>query len=55
LGLFIRKDALDPHALAVVRMQLFGKPNAHKLHSHCNSGLDFRVTVDLAERKIIGA
>jgi hypothetical protein len=55
LGLFIRKHALDSHALAIVRMQLFSKPDAHKLHSHRNAGLDLRVTVDLAERKIVGA
>jgi len=36
-------------------MQLFSKPDAHKLHSYSNSGLDLRITVDLAERKIIRA
>src|SRR5687768_1911046 len=30
LCLFVRKDALDSHALAVIGMQLFREPDAHK-------------------------
>jgi hypothetical protein len=64
--LLICKDMLDAQALAVIGMQFFREPNAHKrcdAPSECvdadlkwkRNFFNFRFTVDLAKRKIIRA
>jgi hypothetical protein len=62
LGLFIRKDALNTHTLAVIGMQFFGEPDAHMRSYPLGEAVHgkgdpfhFGIPVDLAQRKIVCA